>query len=302
MRFAVIGSPVAHSRSPAMHEAAFRALGLDHTYEKIETTAAELPARVAALRAGELDGLNVTVPHKSAVLSLADEIAPAAAAIGAANTLLRTADGRVVAHNTDAPAIAEELARLRGFDFGTAGGALSIRDPRTFAGTSVLVIGSGGAARAAVFAAGALGAAHVVVRARTEPIGAADVLAAGAASTDHARPVLVFEPLGGAPHAERSDLAAIVQCTTAGMHGGPPGELAAGAVHWDSVPSTCVAYDVVYSTGLTPFLAAAAARGLRHAGGLGMLVTQGALAFTLWLGCPPPRDVMHHAAATPHPP
>ena len=112
MRFAVIGSPVAHSKSPAMHEAAYRALGMAHTYERIETSAEELLLRVEALRRRELDGINVTLPHKSAVLPLVDEVTRTAHVIGAANTLVRDRLGRIVAHNTDAPALAEELTRL----------------------------------------------------------------------------------------------------------------------------------------------------------------------------------------------
>jgi shikimate 5-dehydrogenase len=111
LRFAVIGDPIAHSKSPAMHLAAFRALGLPHRYEARRVTAAELPGVVQELRDGRYDGLNVTVPHKEAVLALADE---RGADLRAANTLVRTPDGRVVAHNTDVPALVEELRDLGG--------------------------------------------------------------------------------------------------------------------------------------------------------------------------------------------
>src|SRR4051794_22391414 len=154
LRFAVIGSPVAHSKSPAMHGAAFRALGLPHVYDKLETTADELPARVEALRRGELAGLNVTVPHKQKILTLFDDVDASARATGAANTLVRLSDGRVRAYNTDTPAIAEELARIAG-------------DPARLAGGTGLVIGTGGAARAAIVAlASHLGLKRVLIRGR----------------------------------------------------------------------------------------------------------------------------------------
>src|SRR5262245_683652 len=111
-RFAVVGDPIAHSKSPRMHAAAYRALGMAHTYEAIRASADGLPGVVARLRAGELAGRNGPVPHKVAVLALADEVAPSARAVGAANTLVRDAAGRITAHNTDVPALADELRAL----------------------------------------------------------------------------------------------------------------------------------------------------------------------------------------------
>ena len=277
LRFAVIGSPVAHSRSPAMHGAAYRALGLPHAYEKLETTAEELPARVDALRAGTYAGLNVTVPYKSRVLELVDAIDPSAAATGAGNTLVRGPDGAVRAYNTDAPALREELVRLAD-------------DAALFRGRTALVLGSGGAARAAIFALGQLGVARVIVRARKDKKELHDVLeASGAQAT------LSFEPLA-APQAEPADLCAVVQATTAGMDGSSvPGDIVADAVGWATLPQACVVYEVVYAPPRTPLIERATARGLAADSGLGMLVGQGALAFELWLGVKPPRDVMRRA-------
>ncbi len=257
LRFAVLGDPVGHSRSPAMHAAAFRALGLPHGYVARPTTADELPAVVQELRAGIWAGLNVTIPHKTAVLALVDEVHASAKRVGAANTLVRR-DGRVVAHNTDAEALAAEIEAL-------AGGRLSGR---------ALVLGSGGAARAAVVAAESLGAGEVVVRARTRREGFAVTQrwAADAASES------------------RTDL--VVQATSAGMKGADPGEAVANVVDWSALPAHAVAVDVVYAPPVTPFLEAAARRGLRATCGLGMLARQGALAFELWLGVPAPLDVM----------
>lgn len=277
LRFAVIGSPVAHSRSPQMHCAAFGALGLPHTYDKLETSIEELPDRVRALRAGTFAGLNVTVPHKKSVLALVDSIDASAAATGAANTLVRAAAGAVRAHNTDAPALRDELVDL-------SGGA------DCFRGRSAIVLGTGGAARAAIFALGQLGVGRIVVRGRRieEDLGAV-LEASGSAGR------IAFEPLV-APMAEPEDLVAIVQATTAGMHGSSvPGELVADAIAWSTVPPDCAVYDVVYAPERTLLLERAEARGLATAGGLGMLARQGALAFELWLGIAPPLDVMRAA-------
>ena len=151
-RFAVIGDPIAHSKSPAMHAAAYRALGLPHSYVALRVTEAELPGIVQALRDGLYDGLNVTVPHKERVLALADDVDPTARDVGAANTLARV-EGRVVAFNTDATALGRELAVLAG--------------TRDWGEGRALVLGSGGAARAAVRTLGHdLRVRDVVVRAR----------------------------------------------------------------------------------------------------------------------------------------
>lgn len=285
LRFAVVGSPVAHSKSPAMHGAAFRALGLPHTYERLETSDGELPARLAALRDGTYAGMNVTVPHKTRALALADDADRSAAATGAANTLV-VHQGRVTAHNTDAPALAAELARLL---------APGVNDLHA---RSAIVLGSGGAARAAVFALGMLAAREIVVRARA----ASSVEGASRIERELAPVLLAASPTArlvvtplSAPASEAPDLGAIVQATTAGMTGAAPGDVVADAIAWPSVPADAAALDVVYAPPRTPFLARAAARGLRHDHGLGMLVGQGALALELWLGVRPPIDAMRAA-------
>ena len=272
MRFAVIGSPIAHSKSPKMHAAAYAALGLDHTYEKIETSADELPLRIDALRAGELAGINVTVPHKQRALALADVSDATAQITGAANTLVRLPTGAIRAHNTDAPALHDELVALAPLDH--------------YRGRTAIVLGTGGAARAALFALARLGVAKVIVRGRRVDPALAKVLEEVSSQTE-----LAHEPIDLASSAD--DLALIVQATTAGMAGGAPGEVAVQAMDWARVPSDAVVYDIVYASKPTPFLVAAGKR--RRAGGLGMLARQGALAFELWLGVPAPLDAMRAA-------
>ena len=262
-RFAVIGDPVAHSLSPALHSAAYRALGLPHVYDAVRVTAAELPGAVRQLRDGIFDGLNVTVPHKQAVLGLADTVDASARDVGAANTLA-VEGGRVVAYNTDAPALARELSALAGERDWTRGRAL--------------VLGSGGAARAAV-------------RALEHDLGCGDVVVRCRSSAPPGRTVQPWRPDA---QSEARTLT-VVQATSAGMHGADPGDTAAGAVDWAALPAGAVALDVVYFPRDTPFLRAARARGLRAAGGLGMLARQGALAFEIWLGIPAPLEVMRAA-------
>jgi shikimate dehydrogenase len=276
-RFAVIGDPVAHSKSPAMQAAAFRALGLPHTYEAVRVAPEELPRFVALVRDGTYDGANVTVPHKERILSLVDELDPSARVAGAANTLCRGAGGRIVAHNTDAPALAAELQRLAG--------------PRSsWSGSRALVLGSGGASRAAIAALGVnLGVRDIAVRAR-----AFDDRARSEAFASNAPRPVTLQPWRPSPESEARTLA-VVQATSAGMHGADPGDAVAAVVAWDALPPSAVAIDVVYAPRDTPWLRAARARGLRCDDGLGMLARQGALALELWLGVVAPLEVMRAA-------
>jgi shikimate dehydrogenase len=242
-----------------MHAGAFAALGLPHTYEALRTTRDELPAIVRRLREGEFAGLNVTVPHKHAVLDFVDVADATAKAIGAANTLWARG-GVVHATNTDAPAIAQELAAL----------GLGAHPARA------LVLGSGGAARAATVALKGLGA-EVTLRAR-------DATA-------------MAKELGARPEALRrgkdeAEFACIIQTTSAGMTGADPGDAIADAVDWSRVRDDAVVLEVIYSPRETPFLQAARARGLRATDGLSMLARQGALALEIWLGVPAPLEAM----------
>lgn len=280
-RFALIGHPVAHSLSPAIHGAAYRELGLPYRYDLIDAaTEAELAAAVAEVRAGRLAGTNVTVPWKTSALVLADRRDASAAEVGAANTLLRAEDGAVVAYNTDVPGLASELEAL------------------VSAPARVLVLGAGGAALGAVAAARRLGAERIGVTARrftTElPVsawpGAEALLRLGAE--------LLPWPLSSAH--EVAEFAAhtqlVLQATSAGMHGAAPGREVAAAVPWKFLPKGAAAYDLVYNPAETEFLRAAREAGLNASGGLGMLVGQAAYAFELFCGVKAPRATMEEAA------
>lgn len=290
LAFAVIGDRVASSLSPRMHRAAYAALGLDCTYDAIPTRDDEVCAMVDRVRAGELEGLNVTIPHKQRVLEYVDATDPSVGTVGTANTLVRTESGEVVAHNTDIPALALELRAL----------APSTHDwPKTHA----LVLGTGATARSAVFALGVtLGCREVTVRgravSRSDGAGSLEaeltslVRTSAGPRTDHRSRIRLES--WGAREAER-DISVIVQATSLGMPGGDTGDLARDAVDWGSVGPAAVALDVVYADVDTPFVTAARAHGLAAASGRGMLARQGALAFELWLHRAAPLDAMLRA-------
>ena len=263
MKFCVIGDPIAHSLSPVMHRAAFAAMGLDHTYDAERVEASALPALLDRVRRGSLHGINVTIPHKVEILSLVDVVSPEVARIGAANTVLLDATGRLVAHNTDAPGLRADLIRH------------GVTDP-----DRALVLGTGGAARAAIVALQDL-AQRVGVCGRDE--GKARSLSR-ALGVDLVTQITAERPF---------DL--VVNATSLGMDGGPDG---APLAEWLAlVPRTAeaFAYDLVVRATDTPFVAAGRPRA---ASGVGMLVEQGVRALALFLSRPIPdaaRDAMYAA-------
>jgi shikimate dehydrogenase len=280
-RFALLGHPVAHSLSPAIHQAAYQALGLAHRYELLDTPdEAALAAAVAEVRRGTIRGANVTIPWKRHALALADRAEPSAADVGAANVLARAPDGSVVAHNTDVAALAEEIA------------ALALRPARA------LVLGAGGAALAAVAALGRLGTREIGVSARRFAAGTPE--AGWPLSAELGRLGAVLVPWASPGSAAFQDFATrsqvIVQATSAGMHGAAPGGEIADVLPWDRLDLGTAVYDLVYNPRQTELVRRARARGFKASDGLGMLIGQAALAFELWLGVAPPRDAMWRAA------
>lgn len=266
----LIGDPVAHSRSPAMHNAALAALGIAARYRAVQTTAADLPARIAELRQPQFLGANVTLPHKQAVMPLLDELDPLAARIGAVNTIVRQPDGRLLGANTDAPGLLADLAAAEWSP----------------TGQEVVILGASGAARAAAFALADAGVAGITIVNRSL-MRAVDLAAAAAAN----QPALRARALALADPAVAEAVAA---CTLL---------INATALGWrdDETPLPdppvgphCLVYDMVYRE--TALLRAAAVRGARVRDGCGMLVEQGALAFERWTGRPAPREIMWQAA------
>jgi shikimate dehydrogenase len=268
----VLGDPVRHSLSPAMHNAALKELGLNWVYLALPTPAAQLAAVVEGLRAVECRGLSVTLPHKQAVAGLCRSLTPLAEQVGAVNTLIPLAEGGWKGTNTDVEGF---LAPLRG---------------QEWAGREALVLGCGGSARAVVAALVDLGLARIRVAARRrEPLErfVADCRA-------WAPQLEGLEWAGQAAGAEPPLLAAlqaaalVVNTTPVGMASASDpssaercplmeGELAA-------LRPGATVYDLIYTPRPTRLLEAAAARGCPTVDGLEMLVQQGAAALRLWSG------------------
>lgn len=275
---AVFGDPVAHSLSPAMHNAGFRALRLPYTYGRFRVPAARLAAALDAAVALRWRGINLTIPLKEPALGLMDRVTEQARRVGAVNTVTIT-DGVREGHNTDGEGFLRSLAE-----------AWSFRP----AGTRVVIVGAGGAARAVAFALAAAAAREVVVLNRTRI--RAVLLAREVAKACGTR----VRGRGLARGAEwnrvvrRADL--LVNATSVGMHREREGAFRASTVVPAEVlrPPLRVA-DLVYNPPETALLRAARRRGLDVVNGEGMLVHQGALAFERWTGRRAPVAVLRRA-------
>ncbi len=259
-RVGVIGWPIEHSLSPAMHNAAFKALGMDWEYDKYAIPPDIIKQSLGEFRDAGFVGLNVTVPHKQAVMPFVrpDEIARS---VGAVNTILFP-NGK--ATNTDVAGLLDDLAA---------------HDIKPSPGMKVVVLGAGGAARAAVYGLAEAGA-HITIINRT-PAKAQELI-------DSLRVQAVVGEVEAVAQAEL-----IVNCTSAGM---------SPKVDDSPLPDDAplkegiTVYDMVYRPARTRLMQQVEAAGGRAIGGLGMLARQGAAAFKLWTGVEPPVDVMLAAA------
>ncbi|MGI9023736.1 MAG: shikimate dehydrogenase [Acidimicrobiales bacterium] len=278
---AVIGDPVRHSLSPAMHNAAFRAVGLDWVYLAFEVPEGGAAAAVAAVRALGVVGLSVTMPHKAAVTAALDRLTPVATALGAVNTVVNRPGGVLEGHNTDGAGFLDALRDDEGFE------------P---AGRRCLVVGAGGAARAVVKALADAGAADVVVVNRTPSRASVAAALTGAVGrvggideVAGADLIVNATPVGMAGVGESAEVRPLDRTATSAEAPGLPVDPA------DLGPGQLVV-DLVYNPPVTALVAAARARGAAATGGLGMLSHQAAHAFRLWTGEDPPLAVMSAAA------
>ncbi|GGJ74435.1 shikimate dehydrogenase [Deinococcus aquiradiocola] len=264
MRAFLFANPAAHSRSPAMHNAAFRHAGLDAHYEARQVLPEALADAVAGLRQADVLGANLSLPHKEAALPLMDALTPAARAIGAVNTVIHR-DGVLTGDNTDAPGFLEALRTAGDDAHGTA-----------------LVLGAGGAARAAVWALRSQGREVLVLNrtydkaiALTRDLGGVAVPPAG--------------PVGW----ER--VALLVNASSAGLdapHESPLPDL-------PRLAPEALVYDMVYKPAETRLMRDARAAGYRAENGLGMLAQQARLAFQAWTARDVPITVFLDALARP---
>ncbi|MDH5671390.1 MAG: shikimate dehydrogenase [Myxococcales bacterium] len=269
--FGIFGWPVAHSRSPRMHNRAFAELGLDALYVPYAVPPERLPQALEAARALGVEGLNITLPHKEAIAELLDEVTPGARAIGAVNTVVLQGR-RAVGHNTDATGLARSLVE--------AGVQLQ--------GNRVTMIGAGGAARAAAVGLSEAGAARVYVAARRPDQAAALVAQLSAACPGSELAHGGFEDLPA--EFEGTDL--LIQATSATLGEGQGATAFAQTLPLEHLGEAAVVCDLVYKPRRTSVLARAEARGLRTVDGLGMLLYQGVLAFELFTGAPAPTEAM----------
>lgn len=282
VRLGVLGAPVAHSLSPAMHNAALEALGRSARYAKIECPPERLAEAVALAQKAGFAGLNLTIPHKFEALALCTEVDDAARQLGAVNTLLF--DGpRIVGFNTDGPGIVRAVREAFAFD---------LRDLR------VMVLGAGGGAGSAAALQCALERCpHLVLVNRSEE--------KGRAVAQRAAELLRSDRLEGpadrvtvipfTEHALREQLARtdlVINATPLGMKRSDPRLVPAALLTPD-----LMVYDMVYRPPVTRLLEDAAAAGARTANGLSMLLHQGALSLEIWLNAPAPVDVMRAALA-----
>jgi shikimate dehydrogenase len=258
-RLGVLGWPVAHSRSPAIQNAALKAVGLDDwRYQLLPVPPELFEETVRALPRAGFRGVNVTIPHKEAALELASAASARAGQIGAANTLIFGDDG-IEADNTDAPALIDAL-------------------PVSAAGRTAQVLGAGGSARAAVWALLDAGAREVAVWNRTP---------------ERAR--ALTEQIGGTPVQQLEPAGLLINCTSVGLDD-PGATFKQLPLRADHLARYECVVDLVYSPHQTLLVRAARERGVQTVDGIDLLVRQGALSFERFTGHPAPLDVMRAAA------
>lgn len=272
--YGIIGCPVTHSLSPVMQNAALHAAAVNAVYVPFCVEPDQLCAAVSGLRALGVCGFNVTIPHKTGIMAFLDGLAPSAVQAGAVNTVVNQ-EGRLIGHNTDGDGLVCSLVKDLDCDV---------------AGSRVVLVGAGGAARGALAAFCRAGVKSVVVLNRTK--------AAAKELSDSFRLSFPNIPLRGASldgqsghFLSEADL--LVNATSLGMAGEKIDGLTLALL-----PDHAKVYDMVYTPSLTPLLLDARTRGLKAANGLGMLVAQGELAFSLWHGVTPGHDVMENALSS----
>lgn len=264
----VIGHPIAHSRSPALHGYWLRRYGIKGHYVPIDLAQSDLAAALAFLPRLGFVGLNVTIPHKETVLALADVVTDRAALIGAANTLIFRKDGKIHADNTDGAGF---MANLRQ----NAPGWTPLAGPAA-------VFGAGGAARAVIAALIDLGVPEIRIANRTRP-------RAEALRADFGGRLHVFDWVQAANMLDGAAL--VINATALGMAGKPEFR-----VPLDALDPGAVVTDLVYTPLMTPFLIEAQDRGAQVVDGLGMLLHQAAPGFERWFNHRPEVDDATRAA------
>ena len=274
-RLGIIGFPISHSISPEFQQAALDYLGVKATYQAWAVEPDGLAAFIDELRSPKVLGINVTVPHKEAVIPLVDEVDEWATAAGAINTIVNRS-GILTGHNTDGAGFLRALREAGDFE------------PRR---CRSLVLGAGGAARAVVLALARENAREITIANRTQD----RALQLCQVATDNGLQAQAV-PLGSQELAQAAASAElIVNCTTVGMAHGPDEHRS--LLSHDQIPAAAVVNDLVYNPKETPLLKEARRAGASVLGGLPMLVYQGAASLEMWTGREAPVTVMLEAAA-----
>ncbi len=274
-RLGIIGFPISHSISPQFQQAALDHLGVKATYQAWEVEPDGLAAFIDELRSPKVLGINVTVPHKEAVIPLVDDVDEWATAAGAVNTIVNRS-GTLSGYNTDGSGFLRALWEAANFE------------PR---GRRALVVGAGGAARGVVLALAREGAESITIANRTQD--RARRLCRVAADNGLQAQHISLDPKALAQAAASAEL--IVHCTTVGMAHGPDEHRS--LLSHDQIPPTALVNDLVYNPQETPLLKEARRAGASLLGGLPMLVYQGAASLEMWTGREAPVAVMLEAAA-----
>ena len=270
----VIGWPIEHSLSPAMQNAALREMGLNWLYLAFAVEPERVGEALAGVRGLELVGLNVTIPHKSAVIEHLDETDEAVQALGVANTIVRREDGTLAGHNTDGPGFLRSLAE----------------HGHSVAGRAVTVIGAGGSARSVAWACAREGASRIAVVNRT--VERAEDVAELVRRTTDLREVTAVALEGPESREAVSGADVIVDCTSVGMY---PRHNVEPVVPAEWLREGQVVTDLTYNPLDTVLLKAARAAGAQTVDGAGMLVHQGAISLQYWTGQEPQVETMRRA-------
>lgn len=265
----IIGWPVEHSLSPLMQNAAFNASKLNYAYIPMPVQPTQLTAAIQGLKALGFTGANVTIPHKIAVMPYLDALDKSAEMVGAVNTLV-IKDDKITGYNTDAIGFVRPL----------------LKQGTILAGKKIVLLGAGGAARAVVWGLIEQGVEEITI---------------GVRSIEKAKELIeIFSPLVNIqaqewPSPELNEKLSLchvlVNSTPIGMY---PQTDAEPSINWSLITSRITVYDLIYTPAKTRFLQQAEALGHLIINGSGMLVEQGAAAFTLWTGLPAPIDTMYH--------
>lgn len=269
----IFGYPVSHSLSPLMQNAAIEALGLNYIYIPFEVKPEELERAVNGIRALGITGVNVTVPHKEAVIPFLDEADEDAKLIGAANTILNK-NGRLIGYNTDSPGYIRSLREDAGFD------------PK---GKSIIVIGAGGAAMGIIAGLFSHDASEIIMANRT--IEKAEQIRVNYTERYRHKSIQIkTAPLSYLKDPRiLSSVDLIVNTTSMGLEGMAPD------VDFASTSPHVLISDIVYKPAVTPFLKQAQDAGRKTLGGLGMLIYQGAISLEIWTSQKAPIDVMKNS-------